>query len=336
MSGRGLRIELVTTQHRLAELEPELWALFADSTRATPFQSPSWLLTWAECFVAAGNLRVLMVFSGPRLVASVPLFLENGGERPAFRLLGCGISDYLDALGPADESSPVLPLVVGVMRDLVGEAGEVDLTDLPASSWLRRLGELCPGARLEVQAVCPYVDLPGDFPEYLGSLPAWLLRNLRKSELRLSRRGTLGWELADAVSLDRHLDSLFALHTAQWQARGSAGVLASAELQRFHRRVAPELLRRGMLQLSTLSLAEQPIAVAYAFSRRDAHFYLTGFDPSIGQVSLGSLVIARSIAQAMAMGQRRVDFLRGTEPYKYAWGATNAFTYRVVLRTGST
>jgi CelD/BcsL family acetyltransferase involved in cellulose biosynthesis len=81
-----------------------------------------------------------------------------------------------------------------------------------------------------------------------------------------------------------------------------------------------------MLELELCVVGGRPIAGAYVLARRDAHLYLTGFDPAYERCSAGSVVIGRSIARAIAAGRRSYDFLRGAEPYKYAWGATDAVT----------
>ena len=58
---------------------------------------------------------------------------------------------------------------------------------------------------------------------------------------------------------------------------------------------------------------------------------ITGWDVAYAPHSIGSVLIARAIGEARAHGARTFDFLRGAEPYKYRFGASDAFdeTYLV-------
>lgn len=331
---RSTRIEVLTSHQCFAELESELWALFEQTHFATPFQSPAWWLPWAESFVADGELRVVTLHIEGRLAGVIPLIVRAESSGWTCTLLGRGITDYLDALCPAVAPELLTGIVEETMGHLAMPANQVDLTDLPAQSGLlqlRAVGRITP----EVDCVCPVVDLPPTYPALVRGLPGWLVRNLKQTESRLSRLGQLTWETADEANLEAYLEVFFQLHGARWRSRGSGGVLSSPAVQRFHRQAARRLLGRGMLRLETALLDGVPIAAAYLFLRQDAHLYLTGFDPSIDRVSLGSLVIGKALAAAIAGGYRHFDFLRGAEPYKYAWGARNAFTYRITLRPGT-
>ena len=44
------------------------------------------------------------------------------------------------------------------------------------------------------------------------------------------------------------------------------------------------------------------------------------------------VMIAWLIRRAIELGRRRVDFLRGNEPYKYEWGAVDEPLQRVLVR----
>jgi len=44
------------------------------------------------------------------------------------------------------------------------------------------------------------------------------------------------------------------------------------------------------------------------------------------------LLIAHAISEAMREKAGCFDFLRGAEPYKYAWGAHDLHTYRRTIR----
>jgi CelD/BcsL family acetyltransferase involved in cellulose biosynthesis len=248
------------------------------------------------------------------------------------RLVGCSISDYLDALIDPSEPSAFAALADALAQSCV-DVDRLHLSDLQASSPLLglardpRLRPLFSGT-----ASCPRLELPGSYSDYLAGRPAWLVRNLRQTEARLGRLGELAWDRADPDTLGTLLSLYFELHGARWQMRGQCGVLHDPAVQAFHRRSAPELLAHGALELSVLRLDGRPIGASYVLKRRSAYLYLTGFDPSFSRLSIGSLLIARSIQASIGHGFRQYDFLRGQEAYKYAWGAHDVQTRELVLQ----
>jgi CelD/BcsL family acetyltransferase involved in cellulose biosynthesis len=323
------RIEVVTQPERLAAIEGAWRELFQQDLGATPFQSPDWLLPWAECFAARGSLRVIVLWDGTRALLCLPLLLvERGGQR-TLSWLGAGLSDYLDVLASPGAGSDALAAALAVARELATEADRIELADVPANSSL--LSTRAPGLQVAPGSICPRLQPGGDLAAYERRLPAWLARNLQRSERRLRARGRTHWRSAESGGAPELLEAFFELHAARWQARGTPGVLDHSSVRAFHHRAAARLLARGLLALDVLFLGDRPVAAGYAFVRSRAYLYLTGFDPSLQGVSLGSLVIWQAIRRALQERREAVDFLRGQEPYKYAWGATDTQTYQLVL-----
>ncbi len=129
------------------------------------------------------------------------------------------------------------------------------------------------------------------------------------------------------------MDGLFRLHSARWQSKDEAGVLATEALQSFHREVAAGFDALGMLRLYELTLSGDTVAVIYAFAhRRRWYGYLNGFDPEFAKLSPGSTLLAHVLEQAIAEGAEAFDFLRGEESYKLSWTARPKINYRVSLK----
>jgi CelD/BcsL family acetyltransferase involved in cellulose biosynthesis len=112
----------------------------------------------------------------------------------------------------------------------------------------------------------------------------------------------------------------------------SLGMLASGALQAFHREAAAGFLRRGALRLWVLRLNGAAAAVLYAFGRWPRLYaYLGGFEPSLGRLSPGTVLISLAIEQAICERFRH-DFLRNPESFKRLWGARDRWSQRVVIR----
>jgi CelD/BcsL family acetyltransferase involved in cellulose biosynthesis len=73
-------------------------------------------------------------------------------------------------------------------------------------------------------------------------------------------------------------------------------------------------------------------AALYCFACRGrGYYYAGGFNPELSRLSPGTVLTGYAIEDALLAGATTFDFLRGDEPYKYAWGATNRTNHRRLL-----
>ncbi|HEX2686458.1 MAG TPA: GNAT family N-acetyltransferase, partial [Kofleriaceae bacterium] len=307
----SIEIAIATEPRELASLDGEWDALCERCPDATPFQRPGWLLAWLRWF-GGGRPRVATLRRGDRLVGVVPLLLRDG----VARLIGEGITDYLDAI--VEPGIDPARLADAVARAAAG-ARALELTALRPGSPLLRLDL---GGATAAATPSPVVAL--------GAVRA--PRRLAYEQRRIARLAP-AWhdETGDPAAL---LAALFALHRARWAARGLPGVLGDPATEGFHRDATAALLRRGALRLVGLALDGTLRAVLYGLADHGRfHFYLTGFDPALAQLSPGRLLVARALERASDDGAFEFDFLRGREPYKYEWGAVDrpASIYRAEL-----
>jgi CelD/BcsL family acetyltransferase involved in cellulose biosynthesis len=63
--------------------------------------------------------------------------------------------------------------------------------------------------------------------------------------------------------------------------------------------------------------------------------YQSGWDPSLAKESLGTVLVWEAMQRAAAAGARTFDFLRGSEPYKYRFGAHDDLDATYLVRSGS-
>jgi CelD/BcsL family acetyltransferase involved in cellulose biosynthesis len=323
-----MQLEILTSPARLAELEPAWWELWRASPRSTPFSSPAWQLPWLSRFARRAELCALCVRSAAGLEALLPLFAFRWrGERRAAPV-GVGISDYLDVVLGASPPAEVLRLLKQGLELVARDVDCLELEDVPYASPLCELVRSVAGAGLERHGVCPVLGLAG----YAARLPRALRRSLSRGHRALASARIVAWHCADDSSIDPLLSALFELHTALWNARGAPGVLGDPDVQSFHREAAPRLLRAGLLRLFVLEIEGSPAGALYVLQGRDAYLYASGYRPELGHLGIGNLLIEHALADAGSSGKRRGDFLRGSEAYKYAWGAKDEITERISIR----
>jgi CelD/BcsL family acetyltransferase involved in cellulose biosynthesis len=140
-------------------------------------------------------------------------------------------------------------------------------------------------------------------------------------------------DAAGAGELEDSFESLLNFHRARWSARGAPGVLDAPGVALFHRDAMCGLMARGWLRVYLLRVARRIAAVYYGFlAKRCAYYYLGGFASAFEAVSPGHLIVLHALTEAVREGARELDFLRGRESYKYAWGAKDRPQYRRRLR----
>jgi CelD/BcsL family acetyltransferase involved in cellulose biosynthesis len=329
----GVSLSFVRDDASLAALEPEWWQLWQRAPAATPFQSPGWLIPWWRAF-KPGTLLTVAVRMGGRLVGLAPFYVEGSGQRARVLALGISISDYQDVLVEAGMHEPVLAAIANGYADAPEPWGEWEMTELaPGAS---ALGIPVPAGCTEsagAAAVCPVLGGldAADAPE--SALPTGMRRKLRMLGHRIDRHGAAHILSARDRDPDWWLGELWRLHEARWRSVGQCGLLGDCRLRAFHREAMPELIARKLLRLHALVLGKAVVGIYYGFHHnRRAHAYLGGFDPSFSYYSPGTVLVGHAVGRAAAEGARELHFLRGGEAYKYAWGATDRWNSRRVLR----
>jgi CelD/BcsL family acetyltransferase involved in cellulose biosynthesis len=316
-----LGVEILSSMDELAAIAPAWDALWRRSPEATPFQSPQWLLPWLQHFGEGGELATIAVREGDSLAAIAPLYVLRDDDESLGLLLGTGISDYLDGLG---DPAPMLEALAKI------DCQAWDFQQLRPSSAL--LAAPLPHGLADMvmeQEPCPILDLTGAGAELEHVVSNGLRKNIRYYRRALAKLGDVAMETATEATLDELLDALFVLHAARWQLRSLPGVLADPAAQHFHRQVAPAMLAAGALRLYATRLNGKVVAVFYGFAHGGTvYYYLSGYAPELEKLSIGTLLVAHAMEQAVRDGATTFDFLRGAEEYKYAWGAADRINSR--------
>jgi CelD/BcsL family acetyltransferase involved in cellulose biosynthesis len=334
-------IEEITTTAALEALRPEWERLWGEAPRATPFQSPQWLLPWWR-HIGRGTLASIAIRSAAasELVALAPLYVYANpatGRRHLFPI-GIVTTDYLDILVKPGWEECVIRCVASHLAQRAADWDVLEFPHLRSEARLLRLLEP-EGWRREVVEgdPNPVLMLRGSQSDAGLPIPRSMAQNVRTARSRAARAGTLAYETAEAQTLPAFFDALVCLHARRWSERGFAGAFHDESVLASHREAAPLLQAAGLLRLHALQLDGEFIAVLYCLAdaapahERRCYYYLGGFDPRFGALSPGTLLVAHAIEQAIAEGATAFDFLRGAETYKYRWGAANQPMYTLRL-----
>jgi hypothetical protein len=235
----------------------------------------------------------------------------------------------------ASEASPDDPRqspwdVVDLRRLRCGDPAAESLAD----AFGRR--EMSEGWTLNVERedVCPVLTLPPgiDFDGYLATLGKKDRHEIRRKIRRAEAVGPI--RLTDCDDPVAELDSFIDLHQRRWGDDGLFAQTPGGDASRvFFRRLFEENGPDGPLRLAFLTVGERRIAAGVHFRTADGYlYYNAGVDPDARELSPGVVAVAAYIQRAIAEGCTRLDFLRGDEPYKYEWGATDEPIQRLLVR----
>lgn len=298
----------------------EAWqALEADAAPHAVFQSWAWLgCLAAERFPAPLAVRAHVAGR----IVGLALFNRRG------RAL------HLGATGRAAEDSPYVehnaPLLA---RDAPpGLAGAM----LRAAWTVPGVGRLVlPGAPAALAAEAggvalrrrtdpaPFVDLAAiraSGGDYLATRSANARGQIRRSMRHFAALGPLALSRPGSVAeAEAWLDALIALHGESWQRRGKPGAFAEPFMRRFHMALLQSGSAAGTVDLCRIAAGEAVLGYLLNFRHGTvAYAYQSGFrhDEGVAQARPGLVAHALAIADALAAGLYRYDFLAGPARYK--------------------
>jgi len=300
-------------QESLCSVWRELQAL---NPQVSPFQSWEWTSLWWKHFGKRKQARVLCVKDGAETVGIAPLYGSRTGMGACLRWIGTGISDRLGIIAEPGLERQVAEAVA----EWLEAQPCTDLHQLADGSWLARAAE-AHGWFVVRQEKCPYVPLPVTWEQYWGSLSKKTRFNIGYAQRQIQRElGEMEMRTACEGELPQALEALFDLHTRRWRQRLLPGGFFHPRVRQFHREWAQMANANGWLRLHLLLVAGTVQAVLYVFHfGRRAYYYLGGFEPALTRYSLGTVLTAHAIRQAIEQGCVVFDFLRGDEPHKYRW-----------------
>jgi CelD/BcsL family acetyltransferase involved in cellulose biosynthesis len=187
---------------------------------------------------------------------------------------------------------------------------------------------------VEREDVCPVTTLPehASIDDFLATLGKKGRHEIRRKVRRAEAVGEV--RLDDSPDPLADLPVFIGLHQKRWGADGLfPDTPGGAQSRRFVTGLFTHFGAEGPLRLSFLTVGGRLIAVGITVETPDAIlYYNAGIDPDARDLSPGVLIVERYVRRALERGIRRIDFLRGNEPYKYEWGAVDEPIQRLLLR----
>jgi CelD/BcsL family acetyltransferase involved in cellulose biosynthesis len=302
----------------------EEWSELATLTRNI-FATWEWNSIWWRHF---GGRRTLLatacLTSGGRLEAVLPLYFWSMRPLRVVRFLGHGAGNEL---GPICRPTARTFAARALLRTLATVDCDVFFgEELPrAAGWPSLLG-----GKVHRSIGDPLIRLEAaSWDDFLGSRSSNFRQQVRRRERNLARDHALRYRLADdAARLEEDLDILFRLHRARWGDRPSS----FAASEPFHRDFAARAFELGWLRLWFLELDGEAVAAWYGFRFCGVEsYYQAGRNPEWSDSTVGFVLLAHTIRQALEDGMDTYRMGRGATPYKSRFADEDPGLEAVVL-----
>jgi CelD/BcsL family acetyltransferase involved in cellulose biosynthesis len=302
--------------------------LYQKSETNLLFSSLCWAELWWQHFGAGNELRLGSVEENGKVIGIAPMRLKDSS---LYFIGSDNVCDFLDfIIEPGREDSFFNTLL---QHWASNHRGTVDLSPLlPGSNAYSRLAVLAQGRGLQVtctqQDVTVSLDLPANLPAYLSLLSAKQRHELLRKERRLNEEGEITCRISNKAAAN-DLDTFLQFFR---ESREDKSRFLTGTMEAFFRAIIQNAAANNMLRLGMLELNSSPVAATICFDYRDTtYLYNSGYNPDYRWLSVGLLSKYFSIQSSLENGNRRYDFLKGSEQYKFHLGGKETPLFRCII-----
>ena len=296
----------------------------------TVFQTFDWAECWWKHFGFRGEHFLIGVFDREELIGIAPLYRTMMKVRgfPLFkvlRILGSPESDYNSFIVKPSRGNDALAAILNHLMKLKWDIFwfsdiHSEIMGMETFETTLQKGNYYYVKKKHTQ--CPYIRLPATFTEYKNTLSKHSRlhsNNLCNRVLKLE--GICYEKVEKYPDIAPSINALIGLHQDRWKRAGQQGALGDKSVQEFHREIAQRLAR--YLDLKQLKIHDRIIASVYSYDFGGRRYvYLPGMDMDYESFSLGFVMTAFGIKDAIENGLKEFDFMRGNEEYKYHFTKT--------------
>ncbi len=314
--GLGIRNE------GFASLTPEWETLTTSSVSDTVFATPTWLAAWWSSCASTEELHLLSVRDGDDLLGVAPFMRSSKTILFVGRSDTCDHHDVTIAKGREEE---VLRSLADHLESL--EWQQLQLEGLTAESpTLTHLPPLVAEKGWSVDKsfdeVSPSTSLGSSWDEYLGGLKKKDRHEIRRKLRRLMSSGEV--RIYDAASESDLKSTMTLFLDLARKSHEEKAEFLNPDRERFFFHLADAMKAQGQLKLFFLELDGTTVAASLCFDYGGAYYlYNSGYEPRFASLSVGLMLKALALKDAIEVGRHTFHFLRGAEPYKFDLGGGN-------------
>jgi CelD/BcsL family acetyltransferase involved in cellulose biosynthesis len=333
---------VVTSNPEFLDLESEWDQLFQANPCHSPFQSWAWVASWLEHLAGPHELRLITGRNeAGALQLILPMIARDTGGLGSSKFVsmvgayGADCSDHIACLRLPAYDQSAAEITASALERFFDRQCRIELRNLDGlndypqkqASILRDSGRVI---RLDKDAVCPVLELPESWDNFLAGLSSNFRSQVRRHYNRIIKDDDLRFRSVDLSGSISFAQELVELNRTRMQTKGKDSSLESEEFRKFIYEVIPRLSSKDQAWMDVIEQGDRIVGTALNLVHgRTAYFYMGGFHESATRIRPGTALFAHVIKRCIDNGYTKYDFLRGAESYKYRWGARDQLTYRL-------
>jgi CelD/BcsL family acetyltransferase involved in cellulose biosynthesis len=311
---------LITDPSGIEAIEDEWRALAV--ARSNAFLTPDWVRSWWEHRGHHdGSLLIVGVRREGALLGLLPLTLDTAKRPRSIRFAGAALGDrFHPVCEEIHETEVAAAAAVHLEREgklaVVMRLEQIE----PGCPWLEAMREAPRKTLKETDqppVPLPYIPLQGlDWDGYLAGRSRNFRSQIRRRERALRNKHGMTSRMATEETLDADLDELFRLHGLRWRDREYSPLL-EPDAQAILRSFCAAAMGHGWLRLHVAEIEGRAIGALLAWQIGTTYaFYNSGFDPAYSKQSVGRVLVALALQEALEEDATEFDMLLGSEDYK--------------------
>ena len=319
------------------EIEAEWEGVLTSSPVNTVFLTPQWQEVWWDTFGDGKDMAGFYIPSsdGPGDGGSIDglASLTLSGDTLSF-VGNQETVDYNDFMVRPGHESDFYQTLLTSLKDRQWDVMRLDSL-VENSPTLTHLPELARqqgySVEIEKEDTASGIELPSTWDEYLAILSKKDRHELRRKFRRLEAVPDWKWyAVTGEEEVMSRLDDFVRLMRQSSQEKDE---YMTEEHLRFFYAMARRMSQIGLLRLYFLELDGKPVATSLCFDYASSRLlYNSGYDLEYGYYSVGLLLNALCLREAIKQEIGYFDFLRGSETYKYHLGGQPHDLYQMVVR----
>lgn len=330
-------IEIKTLHHFPNKLQKEWDALAFNNVVNVPFlrfgYQEQWWKTRGGGEWEDGELILFLGYQEDTLIGIAPFFNTIDDGKTIFRLVGSlEISDYLDLIAAPEHYIEFFQSILSyIEHNLAWD--EIVFENIPAHSPLMQYIDEHQdrenhSLKLEKSYVAPEVTLPNSWESYLANLDKKQRHEVRRKIRRVEQDDIQSrfYRIENENELDLAVYTFLDLMKQDPQ----KSAFLTPDMQAHMHDLMKWSYQEGILYLCFLEIDQVTAAGYFCFDDGEKiYIYNSGFNNDMRSFSPGWVLLSYLIQWAIENSRTAVDFMRGSESYKYKFGGVDKLLYHV-------
>ena len=328
----GLSLKVFENLEEIRDLK-ESWNPLLKSARVKSiFMTYEWIISWMETYGKDKQIMVLAAYKKNQLIGLCPLFIEKKKfifwSVKTIDFAGAPRTDRADFIIEKNKEE-VLELFWDYLWEQRSRWTVIRLKEIEVSSFnLTVFGDLLKQRGIKHSfhtcSIAPFITLNQPWDEYLMGRSKKFRNRMRSDRRKIKRAGDV--EFKEVSPTADVWKTIFDINSRSNKAARGVNMFSDPRAREFIQKVVRRFEKRGWEEVKFLLLDDIPIAyrIDFVYAGK-VWLYNSAFRPDYGKYHPGYVIQAYNIEKKIKEGFREVDFLRGSESYKFRY--TNELRY---------